>query len=180
MSRVIYALAAMLALLTSAAAHDGVALEKDSCVVKTGPLSVHFSAYQRYGEEQEDCADIARTGPTVFGLTPVQTEYRDWALGLKIINERGEAVVSVSPHRNPNGILTVERDITVGGNYTVIVTARDPSGKEYSGKMPITIGLATVWNKIEYILYALGFVGFAATLWALLRRPKEESFQPAE
>lgn len=180
MNRVIYALVATLALITSAFAHDGVALEKDSCVVATGPLSVHFSAYQRYGEEQEDCADIARTGATVFGLTPVQTEYRDWALGLKIINEKGIAVVYVSPHQNPNGILTVERDITVAGNYTVVVTARDPAGKEYSGKMPITIGLATVWNKIEYILYALGFVGFAATLWALLRKPKEESFQPAE
>ena len=180
MNRVIYALVMALALITSAVAHDGVALEKDSCVVETGPLSVHFSAYQRYGEEQEDCADIARTGATVFGLTPVQSEYRDWALGLKIINERGEAVVNVTPQRKPNGILTVERDITTGGKYTVIVTARDPSGKEYSGKMPITIGLATVWNKIEYILYTLGFVGFAATLWALLRRPKEDTFQPAE
>lgn len=180
MSRVIYALAMSLALITSATAHDGVALEKDSCVVKTGPLSVHFSAYQRYGEEQEDCTDIARTGATVFGLTPVQTEYRDWALGLKIINEKGETVVNVTPHKSPNGILTVERDIATGGNYTVIVIARDPAGKEYSGRMPVTIGLATVWNKIEYILYTLGFVGFAATLWALLRRPKEEAFQPAE
>ena len=180
MSRVIFALISTLALITSASAHDGVALEKDSCVVAVGPLSVHFSAYQRYGEEQEDCADIARTGATVFGLTPVQSEYRDWAIGLKIINEKGEAIVSVPPRQNPNGILTIEREITNAGNYTVVVTARDLTGKEYLGKMPITIGLATVWNKIEYILYILGFAGFSATLWALLRKNKEEVFQPAE
>lgn len=180
MNRVIYTLTLMLALISSAVAHDGVALEKDSCVVAVGPLSVHFSAYQRYGEEQEDCADIARIGATVFGLTPVQSEYRDWALGLKVINEQAEIVVNVSPHQNPNGILTVERNIAYAGNYTILITARNPAGEEYSGKMPVTIGLATVWNKIEYILYTLGFFGFATTLWALLRKNKEEVLQPAE
>ena len=58
---------------SSAWAHDGVALEKDFCTIKAGPYAIHFSAYQRYGEEQEACDDIFKTGPTVFGLTSVES-----------------------------------------------------------------------------------------------------------
>jgi hypothetical protein len=75
MKNIVLAIAAVL-FTSSAWAHDGVALEKDACVVKAGPYAVHFSAYQRYGEEQEACDDIYKTGATVFGLTPVISEAR--------------------------------------------------------------------------------------------------------
>ena len=71
MKTIFMAVTAML-FAPSAWAHDGVALEKDFCTVQAGPYAVHFSAYQRYGEEQEACDDIFKTGPTVFGLTPVE------------------------------------------------------------------------------------------------------------
>jgi hypothetical protein len=165
---------------SSAWAHDGVALEKDACTVKAGPYAIHFSAYQRYGEEQEACDDIFKTGATVFGLTPVDSNARDLPLGLKLIDEKGAVVFAVEPRTNKNGILTVERDVPTAGKYTAVVTVLDQAGHEFTGEKAVTIGLSTFWNQIEYILYALGFVGLVAGLrWALTHN-REPSIQAAE
>lgn len=178
--KTIFMVIAAMFFASSAVAHDGVALEKDSCTVKAGPYAIHFSAYQRYGEEQEACEDIYKTGATVFGLTPVNTEARDLPLGLKLVDEKGATIFVVDPKTNPNGILTVERDVPVAGKYTVIVTVRDNAGHEFSGEKPVTIGLSTFWNQIDYILYVLGFVGLIAGLrWALTHN-REPSLQGAE
>ena len=55
----------------NADAHGGVKLEQDECVLKIGPNTMHFIGYQRAGEEEEFCEDIARTGPTIIALTAV-------------------------------------------------------------------------------------------------------------
>ncbi len=164
----------------SALAHDGVALEKDACTVTAGPYAIHFSAYQRYGEEQEACDDIFKTGATVFGLTPVNSDARDLPLGLKLLDEKGETVFAIEPKSNPNGILTVERDVPVAGKYRVVVTVQDEAGHEFTGEKAVTIGLSTFWNQIDYILYVIGFVGLIASLrWALTHN-REPSLQGAE
>ena len=171
---------AALCFASCAWAHDGVALEKDSCTVKAGPYAIHFSAYQRYGEEQEACDDIYKTGATVFGLTPVNSEARDLPLGLKLVDEKGATVFVVDPKVNPNGILTIERDVPAAGNYTVVVTVRDANGHEFVGEKAVTIGLSTFWNQIDYVLYILGFTGLVIGLrWALTHN-REPSLQGAE
>jgi hypothetical protein len=178
--KTIFMAVAALCFASSAWAHDGVALEKDSCTVKAGPYAIHFSAYQRYGEEQEACDDIYKTGATVFGLTPVNSEARDLPLGLKLIDDKGANVFVVEPKVNPNGILTVERDVPQAGKYIVVVTVRDPAGKEFSGEKAVTIGLSTLRNQIDYVLYALGFIGLIVGLrWALTHN-REPSLQGAE
>ena len=161
-------------------AHDGVALEKDSCIVNAGPYAVHFSAYQRYGKEQEACDDIIKTGATVFGLTPVASDARDFALGLKLLDHQGATVFEVEPKVNSNGILTVERDVPIAGKYRVVVTVRDMIGREFVGEKAVTIGLSTFWNQIDYILYVLGFIGLVVGLrWALTHN-REPDLQAAE
>ena len=171
---------AAIVLASSAWAHDGVALEKDACTVQAGPYAIHFSAYQRYGEEQEACDDIFKTGATVFGLTPVDSAARDLPLGLKLVDEHGGTVFVVEPKSNPNGILTFERVVPVAGKYMVIVTVRNKAGQEFTGGKAVTIGLSTLWNQIDYIVYAIGFLGLIAALsWALTHN-REPSLQGAE
>jgi hypothetical protein len=172
-------IAAML-FASSALAYDGVALEKDACTIKAGPYAIHFSAYQRYGEEQEACDDIFKTGQTVFGLTSVDTAARDLPLGMKLVDENGATVFVVEPKANPNGIVTFERDVPTAGKYKVIVSVLDKAGQVFIGEKAVTIGLSTFWNQIEYILYAIGFVGLIAGLrWALTHN-REPSLQAAE
>jgi hypothetical protein len=87
---------------------------------------------------------------------------------------------SVEPKINPNGILTVERDVPAAGKYRVVVTVRDKNGQEFIGEKAVTIGLSTFWNQIDYILYVLGFFGLVAGLrWALTHN-REPDLQAAE
>lgn len=108
-----FAFACAIAAAGYAFAHDGVKLEQDTCVVKVGPVKVHFIGYQRKGEPQEFCADIAQTGPTVIALSALEADrlpdnyivqnqapvaapaapsvdLREMALGVRIIEEVGE------------------------------------------------------------------------------------------
>ena len=74
----------------NAYAHGGVKLEQDECVLKIGPNTMHFIGYQRTGEEQEFCEDIAKTGPTIIALTAVSPDLRDMAIGIRVVKDVGE------------------------------------------------------------------------------------------
>jgi len=166
--------------VTPALAHGGVKLEQDQCVMRIGPSTMHFIAYQRSGEEQEFCEDIAQTGPTVIALNAVSPELRDMAIGLRIIrdvggeaNEKGDlnavTVAKVDPRVYRNGILTFEHDFREPGHYVGFVTVRDDLGNEWVSRFPFSVGLYTFWGMIEYILYGVGFLSLIAVLWFALR-----------
>ena len=74
----------------NAYAHGGVKLEQDECVLKIGPNTMHFIGYQRTGEEEEFCEDIAKTGPTIIALTAVSPDLRDMAIGIRVVKDVGE------------------------------------------------------------------------------------------
>jgi hypothetical protein len=164
---------------TEARAHNGVRLEQDECVLRIGQSSVHFSAYQRVGEEQEACEDVSNTGPTVIGLTAVSPELRDMAIGVRVVKDVGEekekgnldaiTVAFREPKIYHNGTLTFEHDFKDAGRYAAIVTVRDDLGNEWVARFPFTVGLYTFWGMIEYILYAVGFVSLCGLLWFVLR-----------
>jgi hypothetical protein len=161
-----------------AQAHGGVKLEQDECVLRIGPSTMHFSGYQRVGEEQEFCEDIANTGPTVIGLTPVSPELRDMAIGMRVIKdvgdkETGDLDAITVAYREPkvyhNGTMTFEHDFKEPGHYVGIVTVRDDLGNEWVSRFPFSVGLYTFWGMIEYILYAVGFFSLVGVMWLVLR-----------
>lgn len=177
---------------TQALAHNGVRLEQDECVLRVGPNFVHFSAYQRIGEEQEFCEDVWNIGPTVIGLTAVSPEMRDMAIGIRVIKDAGEAkekgnldAITVA-YREPkvyhNGTMTFEHDFKDAGHYIGVVTVRDDLGNEWVSRFPFSVGLYTFWGMIGYILYAAGFVSLCGLLWFVLRvhaRKSVEEPRPA-
>jgi hypothetical protein len=91
-----------------------------------------FIAYQRTGEEEEFCQDIAKTGPTVIALTAVSPDLRDMAIGARIVRDTGAPVskdnldaLTVAFHEPKvyrNGIMTFEHDFRDAGRYIAIVT----------------------------------------------------------
>lgn len=165
---------------TAALAHGGVKLEQDECVLRIGPNTMHFIGYQRTGEEQEFCEDIAQTGPTVIALEAVSEDLRDMAIGIRVIkdvggeaNEKGDlkaaTVALVEPKVYRNGIMTFEHDFKEAGHYVGIVTVRDDLGNEWVSRFPFTVGLVTFWGMFEYILYGVGFVTLVGVMWLALR-----------
>ncbi|WP_435072741.1 hypothetical protein [Methylocystis bryophila] len=172
-----------------AAAHGGVKLEQDECVLKIGPSTMHFVGYQRTGEEQEFCEDIAQTGPTVIGLTAVSADLRDMAIGVRVIKdvgaEREKADIEAATvfYRAPkvyqNGSMTFEHDFKEPGHYVGIVTVSDDLGNVWVSRFPFTVGLYSVMGMIEYILYGVAFLGLCGFLWFMLsQRAKKGAASP--
>lgn len=173
-----------------AAAHGGVKLEQDECVLKIGPSTMHFVGYQRSGEEQEFCEDIAQTGPTVIGLTAVSADLRDMAIGVRVIKDVGAekekadieaaTVFYRAPKVYQNGSMTFEHDFKEPGHYVGIVTVSDDLGNVWVSRFPFTVGLYTLMGMIEYILYGVAFVGLCGFLWFMLsQRAKKGAASPA-
>ena len=163
-----------------AAAHGGVKLEPDECVLHIGPNTMHFIGYQRSGEEQEFCEDIAQTGPTVIALEAVSEEMRDMAIGVRVIkepggeaNEKGDltaaTVFKMEPKVYRNGIMTFEHDFKQPGHYVGIVTVRDDLGNEWVSRFPFSVGIYTFWGMLEYILYGVGFFSLIGVMFLALR-----------
>ena len=173
----------------TASAHGGVKLEQDECVFKIGPNTMHFVGYQRSGEEQEFCEDIAQTGPTVIGITAVSPDLRDMAIGVRVIKDvgaeqekadiEGATVFSRPPKVYQNGSMTFEHDFKELGRYVAIVTVTDDIGNAWTSRFPFTVGVFTVMGVIEYILYGVAFVALLGFLWFMLsqRAKKAEAVQ---
>lgn len=175
---------------TAAEAHGGVKLEQDECVMQLGPNTLHFIGYQRSGEEQEFCQDIAQTGPTVIALSAVSPELRDMAIGVRVIRDAGETaekanldavtVVNIEPRVYRNGILTFEHNFRDAGRYVALVTVRDDLGNEWMTRFPFGVGLYTFWGMIEYILYAVGFVSLVGAMWLAIRAKANRDAERAQ
>ena len=173
-----------------ASAHGGVRLEQDECVIKIGPNTMHFIGYQRAGEEQEFCEDIARTGPTVIALSAVSPDLRDMAIGIRVVKDVEEAKESANldavtvayypPKVYRNGIMTFEHDFKEPGKYVGIVTVSDDLGNEWVSRFPFTVGVFTFMANLEYILYGVAFTARCGFLWYMLRgrAKKADSMTP--
>lgn len=194
-------------------AHDGVKLEQDTCVVKVGPVTVHFIGYQRKGEPEEFCQDIVQTGSTVIALQAIETgrlpdsyiaqdlapaqgapaaavDLREIAIGVRIIKagaEKENADLAAAtefyapPKVHKNATMTFEHDFKDAGSYIALITVADGKGGEWTGRFPFTVGVYTLWNTIEYIVYAIAFLALSAFLWLLVGRRKAQELEaPAE
>ncbi|WP_255609562.1 hypothetical protein [Methylosinus sp. Sm6] len=192
----------------SALAHGGVKLEQDTCVVKVGPVKVHFIGYQRKGEPEEFCEDIARVGPTVIALSAMEpdrlpdsymaqnrapaaapaepsVDLREIAIGVRIVEDVGEATEKADlgavtrfyapPKTYRNATMTFEHDFQKAGKYVAIVTVADRDGHEWSSRFPFSVGVFSLWNSIEYILYAIGFLALSAGLWRIAWRKRKQA-----
>jgi hypothetical protein len=164
----------------NAYAHGGVKLEQDECVLKIGPNTMHFIGYQREGEEEEFCEDIARTGPTVIALTAISPDLRDMAIGVRVVKDTGEerekanieavTVAYYPPKIYHNGTMTFEHNFKDAGRYVGIVTVADDLGNQWVSCFPFTVGVFTFMGYLEYILYGVAFTALCGFLWYMLGR----------
>jgi len=171
--------------VSAASAHGGVKLEQDECVFKIGPSTMHFIGYQRAGEEQEFCQDIAQTGPTVIALTAVSSDLRDMAIGIRVVKDVGEekekanidavTVAYYPPKVYRNGTMTFEHDFKEPGKYVGIVTVSDDLGNEWVSRFPFAVGVFTFMGYLEYILYGVGFTALCGFLLYVLGTRKKKA-----
>ena len=136
---------------------------------------MHFIGYQREGEEEEFCEDIARTGPTVIALTAISPDLRDMAIGVRVVKDTGEerekanieavTVAYYPPKIYHNGTMTFEHNFKDAGRYVGIVTVADDLGNQWVSRFPFTVGVFTFMGYLEYILYGVAFTALCGFLW---------------
>ncbi|HYA79303.1 MAG TPA: hypothetical protein VED87_00030, partial [Methylocystis sp.] len=121
-----------------------------------------------------------RPNATADASSEAEVDIRSLAIGVRIIRDMGEDKAKadidaatefyLSPKVYKNGAVTFEHDFKASGHYVAVVTISDGKGNEWSSSFPFGVGLYTLWNEIEYILYAIAFLSLIAILWFLTRR----------
>jgi hypothetical protein len=173
---------------TPAAAHGGVGIENDQCVLKIGPSTVHFAGYQPAHSFLEFCEDIPYTGPTIIVLDLVDPELRSMRTEVRVVRDPDPAAVPINvkvlndeelahhrlegiteaympPSTYPTGTVKFEHDFKKGGQYIGIVRISNDHGQEYVSQFPFMVG--PNWRKIVpfYVLTAIALVVALCVVW---------------
>ncbi|MGH8558917.1 MAG: hypothetical protein ACRESZ_15980 [Methylococcales bacterium] len=151
----------LILLCTKAAAHGGVMIEEDQCIIQFGFYKAHFTVYQPLtSRDKEFCEDLPDPGPTLFVLSylhnslakvPVDLRiirnftglgrFAKWSDLEKIENLESYSVFYQAPALRPEGVLMIEHEFAEAGDYIGIVTARHPANdKIYRAVFPFQVG----------------------------------------
>jgi hypothetical protein len=147
-----------------AAAHGGVAMDKDVCKLRLGPYTMHFTGYQvrSFGGNTEFCEDIPALGKTILVMDAVDPVLREMPITARIIRDVGgggnmapmgaelekQTIIKLPEKVYPTGSLSIEYDFQQPGDFIGVVTA-GPHG-EYVSMFPFSVGI----NRSAYWLYA--------------------------
>jgi hypothetical protein len=162
-----------------AAAHGGLAMEKDYCKLRVGRYVMHFTGYQPGdGYRTEFCEDIPSTGPTIVILDFIDDALRDLPVGVRIIRDDGggrdldsATVYDVPPKIYPMGTFSFDYQFQQAGNYVGLVTVGDGS-QQVVGRFPFAVGAS--FHKRHSFLAVLLAAGLAAIylIWRRRRAAK--------
>jgi hypothetical protein len=158
-----------------AAAHGGVVLEEDLCVINVGYLRGHFKIYlPRTRRHQEYCEDLPEATETVFvmeylhgGLGNMAVDFRiiedvtglgrfvRWTDVEKIDDLDAVTVFYQAPAVEPD-VFSVVHEFEREGTFVGIVTARDPgTQRRYVSVFPFEIGFTGFGNAWQLFLALL-------------------------
>ena len=152
---------AVLLVSGDAAAHGGVVMEEDQCVINIGFYKAHFTVYQPDSRGNEEfCEDLPDSGSTIFVLDYLHGSLKDVPVDFRIIHDATElgrfarlqdvqkldnldqhTVYYQPPVIQLNETLTVELRLPDEGDYIGIVTAGHPTKDViYSAVFPFQVG----------------------------------------
>jgi hypothetical protein len=151
-------------------------------IVRTGPTVIALTALEL--GRLPDSYMAQNQAPAATPASPA-VDLRDIAIGVRIVKDVGEEKEKADigaatefyapPKIHRNATMTFEHDFKEAGNYAAIITVADRDGHEWSSRFPFRVGVFSLWNTIEYILYGIGFLALSAGLWLIAwRRPPTE------
>jgi len=160
-------------------------------IVRTGPTVIALTALEL--GRLPDSYMAQNQAPSATPAAPA-VDLRDIAIGVRIIKDVGEETEKADigaatefyapPKIHRNATMTFEHDFKEAGNYVAIITVADRDGHEWSSRFPFRVGVFSLWNTIEYILYGIGFLALSGGLWMVAwrrgARPAEPVLHQAE
>jgi hypothetical protein len=179
-----------MALLTATAyAHGGVRVDKDRCVLKIGPDTMHFTGYQPLDTREEFCEDIPAVGPTIIVLDYEEPELREMTAEIRVIKDDGAhagitgmpGILSdvelssgnlnsvteeyLAPKRYPTGTINFAHTFTSAGKFIGIVTMKNSHGQIYVSQFPFSVGRSWVKSAPLYGLLIVVVSGSFLLYW---------------
>ena len=157
----------MIALLAAgthnAAAHGGLAMDKDMCKLRVGPYVMHFTGYQPEATgTKEFCEDIPDAGPTVVVLDAVDQPLRSLPLGVRIIADTGNesdidaiTVLHLPPKTYPTGSVSFNYSFTKPGKFIGLVSVQE-RGQTYVSRFPFSV--ASGWPAMNVYFLIAGVI----------------------
>ena len=132
------------------AAHGGVGMENDQCVIKIGFLKAHFFGYQRVSDDtQEFCEDAPAVTESIFVIEYLHDYLKEMRVDFRIISDvnglgryanwqdivalktlEQDTVYFLPPAVYPDGALRADYLFKEAGDYIGIVTAEHPEKKK--------------------------------------------------
>ena len=181
MMRFLFILVAAIGLVARA---DAQAVRRDSakafqkvreCSAQMGPNVITFSFYQPTQSRSQFCEDVPETGPTIIVVDTMQDELRDMMVEMRIVKEMDSteqesaalAEAYLPPARFQTGVIQLEHDFRVKGDYVALVRARSEDGrKEYNARFVFSVGeeFQRAWTAIAVatlVVIALGTSWYA-------------------
>ena len=177
-----------LLVVAKVAAHGGVSIEEDTCIMQIGPYKAHFTGYQpAVRASQEFCEDIPAVASAIIVLDFIDLPLRDMSIDFRVVADvkaigvtatyedlgspadiKAATVLFEAPAVYPRGNLNVELEFEQAGDFIGVVTAADAAtGRQYTSVFPFSVGKSRAWQGFGWIL---GTIGFGAALYFLNRK----------
>lgn len=157
------------------AAHGGVSLEDDLCIMRIGQLRAHFTGYQpKVRASQEFCEDIPELGQAIIVLDFLDPALRNMEIDFRVISDPSgkgakaaledieEALTAGSGqlHRSeaakyPAGNFNVELSIAEPGWYVGVLTATSDAGRTEMSVFPFSVGVRDYSGLISWVVAIL-------------------------
>lgn len=168
MAAALCAAAVLAAAPRPARAHGGATIDRDPCVQKIGPWSVHFTVYEpQFDPSGEYCADVPKAGAMIVVFDLVDLEMRKVSLDLEIIRVGGaapETIHHVAAKPYPSGVVNAEVTLPAPGRYAAVLKP--------DGRPPVTFPLRVeIGTPLWVWLAPLLLIAPALYYWSQRRAP---------
>lgn len=177
--------ACLLVIPTNAAAHGGVSLEDDLCIMKIGTMRAHFTGYQpKVRASQEFCEDIPEIGEAIIVLDFLNPALRKMDIGFRVLkDETGKGakttfndiesllenaaslMIEKKAATYPSGSFNVSLTLQEAGWYVGVLSAVNPeTNEEIVSVFPFSVGQK---NYLSLALWGIAIVAIALSFYFL-------------
>jgi hypothetical protein len=148
-----------------AQAMEGMSGMYNTCMLMAGMHELHLSAYQTSsGSEEEFCADVPSTGPTIITINAVSPEILKMTTEIRIVRDDGSGelpsgdlapitIAHLPPKNYPTGIATLPVNFDKAGDYLVLVTVDDGNGMSMTSRFVISAGKIFTKSLFVWVVY---------------------------
>jgi hypothetical protein len=175
-------------------AHGNVVADEDSCVLKIGFYTAHFSAYQpRTREHLEFCEDLPDATETIFVLDYLHDSMRGVPVDLRILEDtqqlgrfaRQEDIIKMDFNRDTvfyqpavtqsDAVFTALHTFAEPGDYIGVVTALNPQQQKiYTAVFPFSVGERSWLGYLLSVIFVILIVCLG--VWYGLHRHRTKTF----